>query len=131
MIRRAIIFSTIFFAFSWTIYAQLFGYAIWGTIVMAEGAPVEKGIEIRLETPNHSVVKILTTDEDGRFQFQNLTPEKFYLSINLDGYVRIYEAVNLQPPNNANPHVVLTLRRGVGDTTFDGTSRADVPKKEN
>ncbi len=110
---------------------------LWGTISLPEGSsrPL-KGIEVRLELPGHIYLNSTISDEDGRFQFRNLNNGTFHLYINLDGFEPLDQQFDVMPLSSPNalrldPHIVMTLRRGLTDEAERHTGSGLDDRKQN
>jgi tetratricopeptide (TPR) repeat protein len=64
--------------------------------LMAPGAhDADQHIEVRLEKESMQVLQTAYTDGSGSFEFRNLSPGTYYLSVNIDGFQPIHQQVEV------------------------------------
>jgi hypothetical protein len=97
--------NTLWFAL-FTVFAQT--ASIQGVIVKdGNGEPLSKAtVQLRAEASDVAPLDTRTTGEDGRFQFDNLRPGRYNLTVNRSGYVRPAMTVTV---SNNQPQPVLQL----------------------
>lgn len=93
------------FCLLWPLLAFAQTTSIQGIVTRAGGSdPLTKAtVEIRIDEPNASLLNTITTEDDGRFVFQNLRPGRYRLTVTRQGYVRPPLSITIaagQAPSN-------------------------------
>src|SRR5262250_843116 len=57
----------------------------------------EATVELRQDQENAGVLKTITTEDDGRFVFDNVAPGRYRLTVNRRGYTRPSLTVRIDP----------------------------------
>jgi len=70
-------------------------YAIRGKIVIPNQYDFDQRIEVRLETGALQMIQTVYTDSSGNFEFRNLGPGAYYVSVNLEGYEPVHQQVEI------------------------------------
>ena len=70
-------------------------YSIRGKVVIANRHDFDQRIEVRLEKSALQVIQTTYTDSSGNFDFRNLTPGAYYVSITLEGYEPVRQLVEI------------------------------------
>jgi tetratricopeptide (TPR) repeat protein len=68
-------------------------YSIQGKIVLAENRDPDLHIEVRLESATTQVLFTTYTDSGGNFEFRNLAPGPYYVSVNFEGYEPVRQSI--------------------------------------
>ena len=70
-------------------------YGIRGKIVIPNNRDADQRIEVRLEKSAFQVIQTAYTDASGNFDFRNLAPGAYYISITLEGYEPVHQMVEV------------------------------------
>lgn len=70
-------------------------YNIRGKVVIANQHDADQRIEVRLEKSALQMIQTTYTDSAGNFDFRNLAPGSYYVSVSLDGYEPVHQAVEI------------------------------------
>jgi tetratricopeptide (TPR) repeat protein len=104
MLRKACFFSAVFiltsaFSFGQTPANQqrnrIEDYSIRGKLVIQNQHDLDQRIEVRLEKSALQVIQTTYTDASGNFDFRNLSPGAYYVSVNLEGYEPVRQLVEI------------------------------------
>jgi hypothetical protein len=104
MLRKACFFVAVFVVTSAFGYAQIppnqqrnrvDDYAIRGKIVIPNQRDFDQRIEVKLEKSALQVIQTSYTDSSGNFDFRNLAPGAYYISVTLEGYEPIHQLVEV------------------------------------
>src|SRR5262245_34741579 len=104
MLRKAWFFSAAFiltsaFGFGQTPANQqrnrIEDYSIRGKLVIQNQHDLDQRIEVRLEKSALQVIQTTYTDASGNFDFRNLSPGAYYVSVNLEGYEPVRQLVEI------------------------------------
>jgi cytochrome c-type biogenesis protein CcmH/NrfG len=68
-------------------------YSIQGKIVFPENRDPDLRVEVRLESGATQVIFTAFTDSGGNFEFRNLAPGPYYISVNAEGYEPFRQSV--------------------------------------
>jgi tetratricopeptide (TPR) repeat protein len=66
-----------------------------GKLITPDGHDATEHIEVRLERESMQIVQTGYTDGSGSFEFHGLSAGAYYISVNLDGYQPVHQAVDL------------------------------------
>jgi tetratricopeptide (TPR) repeat protein len=70
-------------------------YNIRGKVVIPNQRESDQRIEVRLEKSALQVIQTTYTDSAGNFDFRNLAPGSYYVSVTLDGYEPVHQIVEV------------------------------------
>jgi tetratricopeptide (TPR) repeat protein len=80
-----------------------------GKLITPDHHDADQHSEVRLEKESMQVVQTAYTDGSGSFEFRNLAPGTYYISVNLDGYQPVHQQVEVMSGfGNAAMTVFLT-----------------------
>ena len=104
MLRKGQIFLAVFFLSAGLLRSQapqnqqrnrVDDYTIRGKIVIASQRDGDQRIEVRLEKSALQVIQTTYSDAAGNFDFRNLTPGSYYISVTLEGYEPVHQMVEI------------------------------------
>lgn len=104
MLIQALVFSVVFILVSVPAMGQttpnqqrnrVEDYIIRGKVITQNQRDGEQRIEVRLERSSTQVILTTFTDGSGNFDFRNLGPGSYFISVNLDGYEPVRQSVDL------------------------------------
>jgi tetratricopeptide (TPR) repeat protein len=70
-------------------------YGIRGKVVIPNQRDADQRLEVRLEKSAFQVIQTTYTDASGNFDFRNLAPGAYYVSITLEGYEPVHQLVEV------------------------------------
>jgi tetratricopeptide (TPR) repeat protein len=70
-------------------------YVIRGKIVIPNQHDFDQRIEVKLEKSGFQVIQTTYTDASGNFDFRNLGPGAYYISVTMEGYEPIHQLVEI------------------------------------
>src|SRR5438552_16554139 len=76
-----------------------------GKIIIANRYDSDQRIEVHLEKTALQVIQTAYTDSAGNSEFRNLQAGSYYVSVNLEGYEPVHQAVEVYP-NFGNTNVL-------------------------
>jgi len=68
-------------------------YTIQGKVVFGDNRDPDLHAEVRLESATSQVLFMTYTDSAGNFEFRNLTPGPYYVSVNVEGYEPVRQSI--------------------------------------
>ena len=104
MLRKALLFLAVFVPASSLLFGQttpnqqrnrVEDYSIRGKVVIANHRDADERIEVRLEKSALQVIQTAYTDSAGNFDFRNLAPGSYYVSVSLEGYEPVHQIVEI------------------------------------
>ena len=104
MLRKGSFFSFFFFLASVLVFGQTTqnqqrtrndNYGIRGKVIISNQRESDERIEVRLEKTAFQVIQTTYTDAAGGFDFRNLTPGAYYVSVSLEGYEPVHQQVEI------------------------------------
>jgi len=128
MVERTVVLST-FLLFAISVFAQnpvpqqrnrLDDLAIRGKLIMASGRDSDQRIEVKLEKSTMQPIQTTYTDSAGGFEFRNLAPGSYYISITLEGYEAVRQQVEVMN-SFGNASVTIFLNKPAVDTRSRST----------
>jgi tetratricopeptide (TPR) repeat protein len=70
-------------------------YAIRGKVVIPNQRDADQRIEVKLEKSALQVIQTTYTDASGNFDFRNLAPGAYYISVTLEGFEPVHQLVEI------------------------------------
>ena len=70
-------------------------YAIRGKVVIPNQRDADQRIEVKLEKSALQVIQTTYTDASGNFDFRNLAPGAYYVSVTLEGFEPVHQLVEI------------------------------------
>ncbi len=104
MIRKAFLVPVVFLFTSVFTFAQIApnqqrnridDYSIRGKIVIPNQRDSDQRIEVKLEKSALQVIQTTYTDSSGNFDFRNLAPGAYYISVMLEGFEPVHQLVEI------------------------------------
>lgn len=104
MLRKATFSLAVFFLAAGFLSAQtppnqqrnrVDDYSIRGKVVIPNARESDQRIEVRLEKSALQVIQTAYTDSAGNFDFRNLAPGSYYVSVMLEGYEPVHQLVEV------------------------------------
>jgi len=104
MLRKACLGAAVFVLASTFVFAQnppgqqrnrIDDYAIRGKVVIPNQRDTDQRIEVKLEKSALQVIQTTYTDASGNFDFRNLAPGAYYVSVTLEGYEPVHQLVEI------------------------------------
>src|SRR5262245_5439412 len=80
-------------------------YTIRGRILFSNGHDIGERLEVRLEKNALQVIATAYTDSVGNFEFRNLQPGMYFVSVSADGYEEVRQSVDLYTSVNGSTSI--------------------------
>jgi hypothetical protein len=119
--RLAAILIMVFFA-QGNLFGQSSSTSLRGTVTDASGASVSKA-KVVLSNPDHALERTTATGNDGGYEFIQLTPGTYRLTVEMAGFKR-YEQKNIQLLVSTPSTVNVSLEVGAAVETVEVTAEA-------
>ena len=120
--RLAAFLAVVFFALSTLVWGQSSTTSLRGTVMDASGAAVSKA-KVMLSNPERGVERTVATGNEGGYEFPQLTPGAYRLTVETAGFKR-YEQKNIQLLVSTPATVNVTLEVGAVAETIEVTAEA-------
>src|SRR5882757_2843167 len=120
--RLAAVLLVVFLALGNLVFGQSSSTSLRGTVTDASGASVSKA-KVVLSNPDRALERTTATGNDGGYEFIQLTPGIYRLTVEMAGFKR-YEQKNIQLLVSTPATVNLTLEVGAVAETVEVTGEA-------
>src|SRR5712692_10982878 len=87
-----------------------------GKLITPDHHDADQHVEVRLEKESMQVVQTAYTDGSGSFEFRNLPPGTYFISVNLDGYQPVHQQVDVMN-GFGNTAMTIFLTKASPDTS--------------
>jgi tetratricopeptide (TPR) repeat protein len=104
MVLKPSVFSVVFLLLTASAFAQTpqtqqrsraDNYGIRGKVIVPNQRDADDRIEVRLEKAAFQVIQTTYTDASGSFDFRNLSPGSYYISVSLEGFEPVHQQVEI------------------------------------